>query len=176
MRLSRGVALAILLGLLGALWLGPVAAYVHLVGAGNERVAAAESKLARLRALAATPANAGAAVDPQTVFLPEKSDAETVALLQETLKGAAAAAQVEIEGIQVLPAEPLSGVRRIAVRLRGRGDMSGLDRLLYAIEAARPVLYPDHLQLLARAQQQAAAPTMLNFQIDVSGFKQGGPT
>jgi hypothetical protein len=148
---------------------------VDLLGTDAAQIANAEQKLVRFRALALAPSEAAAAVDPKSVFFPEKSDAETVALLQETLKSAAASAQVEIEGIQVLQAETVSGARRIALRLRGRGDMPGLDRLLYAIEAARPILYPDNLQLLSHAVPQVAAPATLNFQLDVSGFKAGPP-
>lgn len=175
MKLSRAAALLILLGLAGALWFGPVAAYVDLVGAGAEQVANADRKLVRYRALAREPDETDASLDPRAVFLPENSDAEAVALLQETLKSAAATAQVEIQGIQVLQAEALPGASRIAVRVRGRGDMPGLDRLLYAIEASRPILYPDNLQLLSHALPQAAAPAPLNFQLDVSGFKAGPP-
>ena len=172
---SRAAALLILLALVAGFWLGPVTAYLDLVTGAAERAATAETKLGRYRALAELPAEAAAAVDLKAVFLPERSDAETVALLQETLKSAAATAQVEIQGIQILPAESVSGARRIVVRLKGRGDMAGLDRLLYAIEASRPLLYPDNLQLLAGAVPNAAAPTTLNFQLDVSGFTAGPP-
>jgi hypothetical protein len=171
----RAAALLILLALVGAFWLGPVAVYVDLLGTGAERAATAEKKLVRYRALAQDPSDPGATVDLKTVFFPERTDAETVALLQETLKRAAASAQVEIQGIQVLPTESVSGARRIVVRLRGHGDMAGLDRLLYAIDASQPLLYPDNLQLLASSTPTAAAPTSLNFQLDVSGFT-AGPT
>jgi hypothetical protein len=130
-------------------------------------------KLVRFRALAREPAEARATFDMKAVLLPETSDAEAVALLQETLKAAAAAAHVEIQGIQVLQGEALPGATRMVVRVRGRGDMAGLDRLLYAIDASRPMLYPDNLQLLSPAQAQAAAP--LTFQLDVSGFRAGPP-
>jgi len=174
---SRAAALLILLGLLAAFWLGSVTLYTDLLSASAERAANAESKLARYRALAReTPdASPTAAVDLKSVFFPERTDAETVALLQETLKRAAASAQVEIQGIQVLPAESVAGARRIVMRLRGRGDMDGLDRLLYAVDASRPLLYPDNLQLLANTPANASASPRLNFQLDVSGFT-AGPT
>lgn len=172
---SRAAALLILLALVGGFWLGPVTAYLDLVNVSTERTATAEMRLGRYRALAAQPAEAAATLDLKAVFLPERTDAETVALLQETLKSAAATAQVEIQGIQVLPTESVSGARRIVVRLKGRCDMAGLDRLLYAVDVSRPLLYPDNLQLLAGAGSNAAAPTMLNFQLDVSGFTAGPP-
>ena len=170
---SRAAALLILLVLIAGFWLGPVTAYLDLVDVSAQRTTTAGTKLVRYRALAEQPPEAAEAVDLKTVFLPERTDAETVALLQETLKSAAATAQVEIQGIQVMPAESISGARRIVVRLKGRGDMAGLDRLLYAIDASRPLLYPDNLQLLAGAASNAAMPTTLNFQLDVSGFTAG---
>ncbi len=166
--LARGAALAILAAIIGGLWLGPVAAYRDLVGDGARQLAADQQKLQHYRALvreeppSATP-NDGA------ILLPAMSDAEGAALLQETLKAAAVGANVAIEGLQVLPPDNLAGAARIGVRLRARGDVAGLDRLLYAIEASRPLLHPDNLQVQSRAQPA------LEFQLDVSAFKGGPP-
>ena len=121
----------------------------------------------------AAPAREDAA-DP-SILLPDGSDAQTVAFLQETLKAAAAAAQVDIQGLQMLPADQLAGAARVAVRLRARGDVAGLDRLLYAIESSRPLLYPDNLQIQASVVP-GNAPVALEFQLDVSGFKAGAPS
>jgi hypothetical protein len=71
------------------------------------------------------------------------------------------------------------GAVRIGVRLRGSSDVAALGRLLYAVEAARPLLVPDNLQVQGRAAAPAAgsapepAPIPLDFQLDVSGFKTG---
>lgn len=175
MTLSRAAALVILLGLAAAVWLGPGSAYLDLVGTGAMRRERAEQKLEHERALLQEPPAATAGIDGRTVLLPENSDAQAAALLQEMLKSAASAAQVDIQGLQVLPSETLPGASRIAVRLKGRGDLAGLDRLLYAIEASRPLLYPDNLQIQSRALQPAAPAAPLDFQLDVAGFKAGPP-
>jgi hypothetical protein len=113
------------------------------------------------------------------LLLPEIPDSQAVARLQETLKAAATAAQVQIQGFQILRSEPVPGAVRIGVRLRGSSDVAALGRLLYAVEAARPLLVPDNLQVQGRAASPAAGstpeptPIPLDFQLDVSGFKTG---
>jgi Type II secretion system (T2SS), protein M subtype b len=166
--LSRAAALFILASLLALVWVGPVAAYLDVVGSGAQALVRAEAALARDRALAVA-AHGGAAQADQTILMPTISDAQAVALLQESLKAAAVTAKVEIAGLQVLQAENLSGARRVGVRLRASGDIAGLDRLLYALAAARPLLYPDKLSVQGRAG--AAPGAVLDFQIDVSAFK-----
>ena len=70
----------------------------------------------------------------------------------------------------------MPGSVRIGVRLRATAEIGGLERLLYAIESARPVLYPDNLQIQSHAIRPAAASSALDFQLDVSGFKSGPST
>lgn len=165
--MARGGALLILAALLFALWLGPVGAYRALLGAGAQHLAAKEQLLDRYRALVESGA-ADRPADAKQLLLPALSEAEAAAFLQETLKAAASQSQVDIQGMQVLASEAMPGVQRIGVRLRGSGDMAGLDRLLYAIEQSRPLLYPDHLQIQSRALRPG-----LDFQFDVAGFKPG---
>ncbi len=175
MTLSRAAAIVILLALLGGLWLGPVAAYRAVVGGGALRLATAEGALLRDRALVRAPEEAASTTAAQAVLFPAASDAQAPALLQETLKHAATAAQVEIEFIQVLQPETLGGASRMSVRLKARADITALDRLLYAIETSRPLLYADNLQIQSRAVRPAAPPAPLEFQVDVSGFTPGPP-
>jgi general secretion pathway protein M len=175
MTLARAAALAILLALVALVWLGPVAAYRDLVGADAQRLAEVDAMLARYRALAEAAPEAKPALDT-ALLLPDISEAQAVALLQESLKGAAATAQVEIQGLQVLPTDTLGGAPRVGVRLKGRGLIAGLDRLLYAIEASRPLLYPDNLQIQAHGRETGAAQGALDFQLDVSAFRAGAPS
>ena len=175
MTLSRAAAIVVVLALVGGLWVGPISAYGGLVDGGARRLAAANETLRRDRALLGEPAQAASAIAAAAVLFPENSDAQAAALLQEMLKRAAAAAQVKIEGIQVLQPETLAGASRMTVRLKARADMAALDRLLYAIETSRPLLYPDNLQIQSRAAPKAAVPPPLEFQLDVSGFTPGPP-
>jgi hypothetical protein len=178
---GRGAALALLGFLLVAVWIGPTAVYLGFVQAGSDDIERQSALLQRYRTLAEVPqpglSSAAAASD---LLSPEVPDSQAVARLQEMLKTAATAAQVQIQGFQILRAEPLPGAVKVGVRLRGSGDVAALSRLLYAVESARPLLLPDNLQVQARATAPTAAasapepgPVPLDFQFDVSAFKAG---
>ena len=172
--LERVGAVAILLLLVLVLWLGPIGAYLDLVGQGAEEIVQKSAVLQRYRALADPgPAQPEAARTDPSLLIPAVPDAQAVAVLQETIKSAAAAAQVQIQGMQVLRGEGEAGAVRIGVRIRGAGDVNGLGRLLYAIEVARPVLYPDNLQIQAQAASPGAPASPLQFQLDIAAFKAG---
>jgi Type II secretion system (T2SS), protein M subtype b len=167
--LARAAAVAILLVLLAAAWLGPVALYENLRAADAEALAAAAETLARDRAIvAAKDERPGDA----SILLPAMSDADAAAFLQETMKHAAQAADIEIEGIEVLPADTLAGAARVALRLRARGAIGGIARLLYAVSVSRPLLYPDNLHIAAHGTTPGAG-SGLDFEFDVSAFKAG---
>ena len=168
---GRAGALAVLVLLAATLWLGPVSFYLDLVAAGADKLAEKTMLLERYRALAgAAPAEARPVAE---MLLPQVPEAQAIALLQETVKGAATASKVRVDGLQVLRSEAFAGGLKITVRVRAAGDAAGLARLVFAIEAARPVLYPDNLQILARAALAGATPGMLDIQLDVSAFTPG---
>jgi Type II secretion system (T2SS), protein M subtype b len=146
-----------------------------LVGARAERLAERTALLHRYRALVDMPALEATRSKPgaPAIMLPDTPEAQTIALLQENVKAAAEASKVRINSLQVLRSETLASAVKIGVRIRAAGDVAGLARLLFAIEAARPVLYPDNLQIQARAAAPGKAPEALDFQLDISGFKPG---
>ena len=180
-RVERIAALLILGLVLILLWMGPVSAYLDLVAAGDERLDRAQQMLQRYRVLARAPDLQPAPTATETALLfAAVPGSQAAALLQETVKSAAAAAQVQIEGLQVLRTDPSPGAARISVQVRGSGDIASLGRLLYAIEAARPVLYADNLRIQSRPMQAVGQPAgamvLLDFQLDVSGFEAGPAT
>ena len=172
---GRVAALAVLAVLLAALWTGPVSAYLDLVGDGAERIEQRALLLQRYRALAsmATPEAPQSTPGSSAVMLPDTPEAQAVAMLQESVKAAASASRVRINSLQVLRSETLASAVKIGVRIRASGDVAGLARLLFAIEAARPVLYPDNLQIQAHAATPGQTPGALDLQLDISGFKPG---
>jgi general secretion pathway protein M len=168
---ARAAALAILFLLLALAWIGPVAAYRDVLDGDVRRLAELDAALARDRALVTAAPETQGALPAAVLLPPETSDAQAAALLQETLKAAAAAARVEVVGLQVMPADSLAGSPRVGVRLGGRGAIDALNRLIYAIEESRPMLYPDNLRIEARDRDGA-----LDFQLDISAFKPGAPS
>ena len=176
---GRIAALALLALLLIALWVGPAAAYLGLIQSGSDAIERQAALLQRYRALVDAPRPDVSLAAASDLLMPAIPDSQALARLQETLKAAAGAAQVQVLGFQVLRTEALPGAVKIGVRLRGSGDVAALGRLLYAVEAARPLLVPDNLQVQGRAVAPVAGsapepgPVPLEFQLDVSGFKTG---
>ena len=169
--LRRLGALLILLVLFLAFWFGPISMYLELVGQGRDEIARREALLQRYRVLAQASAPAAPATAQSALLMPDLPDSQAAALLQETIKTAAAGARVEIRGIQMLAGETVSGALRLGMRIRAAGDAAALGRLLHAIETARPLLIPDNLQVQSRMASPGAPPAPLEFQLDVSGFK-----
>lgn len=169
--LGRIAALAILSTLAVLLCAGPLAAYCGVVADNNDALATKGALLQRYRALADAKTTPPAAAGAMAMLYPDIAESQASALLQETVKNAATAAHVQVLGLQVLRSEAANGATRIGVRVRASGDMASLRNLIYAIESARPVLYPDNLSIQSHAATQDAASSMLDFQLDVSGFK-----
>ena len=176
---DRIIALALLGLLLLGFWFGPVSAYVDLLQSGADEIDQKMALLQRYRVLATSAPRletTGPASADASILMPDLPEAQAVARLQETLKTAAAAAQIQIRGFQVMRNEPLPGAIRFGVRIRGSGDAAGLGQLLYAIAEARPLLVTDNLQVQSRAAAPAAAAVPLEFQLDVYGFRPGTPS
>ena len=174
---GRMAALAILAVLVGVFFVGPFAAYCGLIDENHDALANRATLLQRYRALArgSGAARVTAPSGPALLY-PDMPESQASALLQETVKNTAAAAHVQVQGLQVLRSDSSGGATRIGVRVRGSGDMTSLRSLIYAIETARPVLYPDNLTIQAHPTSADAAPSTLDFQLDVSGFKTEPPS
>lgn len=168
--LGRIAALAILALLVMLFCGGPLAAYCGLIADNSEALAAKATLLHRYRTLADTKPLSSSGHET-TLLYPDMPDSQASALLQETVKNAAAAAHAQVLGLQVLRSEAASGATRIGVRVRASGDMASLRNLLYAIQSARPMLYTGDLSIQSHAMTPDAAPRALDFQFDVSGFK-----
>jgi general secretion pathway protein M len=168
--LSRIAALAVLAVLGMVFCVGPLAAYSGLIGGNSDALAAKAALLQRYQALSHATPGAAAPAGPALLY-PDLPESQLSALLQEAVKSTAAAARVQVLGLQVLRGDALPGATRIGVRVRATGDMASIRSLLYAIETARPLLYPDNLQIQAHGMTPDTAPVALDFQLDISGFK-----
>jgi general secretion pathway protein M len=172
---GRVAALATLALLIALFFIGPFAAYCGLIDDNSDALAAKAALLQRYRVLATGGTSAPATPGPALLY-PDMPESQASALLQETVKNTAATAHVQVQGLQVLRSETTGGATRIGVRVRGSSDMASLRSLIYAIEAARPLLYPDNLSIQAHATSADAAPSTLDFQLDISGFKTEPPS
>jgi general secretion pathway protein M len=172
---GRATALTILALLIALFFIGPFAAYCSWIDDNSEALADKATLLQRYRALAANKASVPVTPGPALLY-PDMPESQASALLQETVKNTAAAAHVQVQGLQVLHSDSAGGATRIGVRVRGSGDMASLRSLIYTIEAARPLLYPDNLSIQSHATSADATPSTLDFQLDISGFKTEPPS
>ncbi|MBV9826743.1 MAG: hypothetical protein JO001_13875 [Alphaproteobacteria bacterium] len=171
----RGLALGVLGLLVLLLWAGPVSAYLGMIADGSEQLARRQALLQRYRALAEAPRPMATANGPPLLY-PDIPETQATANLQETIKATASANGIQIHSMQMLLRGDIGGDgRRFGVRIRAGGDVASLGRLLYSIESARPLLYPDNLQIQAplAASPSGNAAGNLEFQLDVSGFRGG---
>lgn len=175
-RAARILALALLLAVAAGLWLGPVRAFLGCVAAGRRQLAEHAQLLQRYRTLTRLPATVTPATEPAvtTLMLPPLPEAQAIALLQENVKKTAARSRVEVRSLQVLHSEAAGAMQRIGVRIDAAGDIDSLGHLLFAVETARPVLYPDNLHVQARPAGTGKDAQLLDFQLDVSGFEPKG--
>jgi general secretion pathway protein M len=168
--IGRIAALAILAAPLALFCVGPLALYGDLIAENSDALAAKAATLQRYHALAATEPSTPVPAGPALLY-PDIPESQASALLQETVKSTATASGVQVLGLQVLRGETQGGAMRVGVRVRAIGDMASLRSLIYAVETARPALYPDNLSIQSRATTPDTAPSRLDFQLDISGFK-----
>ena len=175
------LSLLILLALLGMLWLlllrpafdsrQAFAARVADMQAQYRRFAVAAAQTEHLRATVAALRQNGS---PRRGFLTENTAALAAADLQNHIKrliedtgGALISAQVMPQGEQEQVIFP-----RVGIRVRMRGGMDTVQRLLYRVAADGPVLLLDNILLQnphggGHAAQEAAR---LEIRFDVTGF------
>ena len=164
--LSRIGALTLLAALLALGWFGLAEPYRAWLAALDARNEASAALVERYRALQTVPAEPETGVNP--LLLPELSEAQTTAFLQRLVQELAAASRVEIAGVQVLPGEDEAALRRVALRLRGSGEIAGINAFLHAIETASPLVVIDNLRLQGRSGPR---DSRIEIQLDAIGFK-----
>ena len=80
-------------------------------------------------------------------LLPGETDAVAAAALQERVQEMASRAGAPLSSVEMLPAAQLGQFRRIGLRVAAQGDMTNVVRLLQSVEAAKPRLLVDELDL-----------------------------
>ena len=122
-----------------------------------------ESEVAALR-------EAGSATD---VFLPDASEAQAAATLQELVKAAVVAGGAGLDSLETLPAEAREGARSVGVRARLTADVPGLQALLHRLESGRPLVVVEGLFVRARASLPERGARHLDVRLDARGSLAG---
>lgn len=79
--------------------------------------------------------------------------------LQQQVSRAVQANGGSLASSQILPADDEQGFTRIAIRVQLTGDMETLQKTLYALETAQPMLFVDNVQVRSRTVRQRVRPT-----------------
>ncbi len=178
---ARLAALALLVGVLGlgyAFLVAPVfAAYRTL----DEDIARSEELLHRYETLAGTRAAHEARLGELSsrqrgtgVYLSGAGDALAAAELQERARKAVVSEGAELRSIQNLPPESDGEFRRVTVRVQFSGNLAAFHSILYRLEAGRPFVFVDNLDLRNRRAARSSArenlDPLLTVRFDLSGY------
>ncbi len=178
-RRGRVLAMALGLVLVASVWaavVAPLAAWhanqaqwLAQRQALERRMAALAETLPSLQARAAARTAKGPA--PSAVLQGE-TDAVAGAALQQLVQQMATGAGTSLSSIEVRPAEPVGGYRRIGLHVALGAPWPALVHLLQSIEAATPPMLVDDLRLHGPPLGNAALPMDTSF--TVLAFRAGG--
>lgn len=161
-RLSRLLAVAILVALIAVPYLGIVRPYIETLRAARETLADTAALRDRYLAFAA----AGAAITGWTKTLPDDGDGGAAYLqgasealvsadLQNRVKTVVQGSGGVLNSTQILDPTIEEGFRRVAVRVRMSGGSEALYKVLYVLETERPFLFVDNVDINARSMRAA---------------------
>lgn len=156
--LHRLLALALLIvAVAGVSWLVD-GVWLNYYRYYQNSIAEAEDRLGRLQRIAA----ARPALEQQLTEIDRNSDADVYYLAQTAPNLAATELQQQARAViesnggrlastQVLPVENEAGFTRVAIRVQMLvTDLEALQKSLYALESAQPLLFIDEVQMRAR--------------------------
>jgi hypothetical protein len=181
--LRRALALAILLGLVGAGYYGvvePIAAEYQ----------ATQSSIEQLRSMLARYESAGRDLDrrkaelatlkqQQTAadgFLRGANETLVAAEIQNRIKSLAESTKGELRSTQILPPQEEGKFHRITVRGQMAVKLAAAQRVFYGLEASSPLLFFDNVNLRARPERrrdESNDDPVLDIRFDVYGYTRG---
>jgi len=146
-----------------------------------------QNRLQRLNGLLATQADLEATLqrvsqDSSTdaYYLPEESPALAAATLQQRVRQAVESNGGNLVSTQALPVVMEDGFARVGIRVQMIGDTDAVQKMLHALESARPLLFTDALQIRAqpvRRRQTATGMDELEMQLvtqfELTGYMPG---
>ncbi|WP_282610544.1 type II secretion system protein GspM [Pelagibius sp. Alg239-R121] len=130
----------------------------------NLETSALEQKRAHLKREAQSGANLLRGANP----------AVAAATLQQFVRSAVQAERGTLRSVQIMPAKERDGFRRVTVRSQADLNATGLRNLLHRIEASRPFLFVDNIDVRPGQQiangQSGEIDVLLTIRFDVYGF------
>jgi hypothetical protein len=181
---SRVLALAILLLLVGgiyALVIDPLIAEYEVnrdavaqLSSALGRYRAAERQLPQRQATLASLKNTDSAGEG---FLPDGNDNLIAAGVQTRVKSITETAHGELKSTQILPALDEGKLHRIAIRAQMTVTLEAAQKVFYGIESSAPYLFLDNIVMNARNSPRLRTEVednpLIDVQFDVFGFTHG---
>ena len=186
---ERVAAIALLLlvvGLVAVLLVRPIwsryASNRDLIADLEQRVARFESIATRQAALEQQLASVRQSINLEELTLQADSATLAAADLQERVKAAVQAAGGSLTSTQILEPEKVATFDRVSVNVRMTGTTPTVQKSLYALEAARPILMIEDLLVVTRRttvrlgnRRTPEQQDWLDVRFKVSGFYQSAP-
>lgn len=172
------LAWGILILVLAALWLGPGTLIASRVATLADRIERNDALSARYEALA-TRASAMAedlrridtAPPERALLLRGASETQALAGLQEQVKQILGDSGAAVSGLQPRPARMRGPWRMIGLTVQFTADTPALQKALHALEAGRPLVVVETMQV--RTRGQAGTPRPLEVSIEIAAFADG---
>jgi general secretion pathway protein M len=182
--IGRALALAILVGLVGAAYYGIAAPLLDEVSSTEESIAQLRDALGRYeragRSLDQRQAELTALKARQSTadgFLQGANETLVAAEIQNRIKTLAEQSKGELKSTQILPPQEEGKFRRITVRSQMTLKLAAAQRVFYGLEASMPMLFLDNVNLRARSDRrtdEAGDDPVLDIRFDVYGYTRGG--
>lgn len=181
-QVRRLVAVALLIAAVGLIALVTVVPFATRVGELRERIEAERVLLGRFAAIAAQGDQAaeldrvGQAAASSGAYLKGDSEALKVASLQTMLIEIAGANRVRFHSTRTLSPRDRNDTRLVGVRVQFNARIEQVRVLLHRIEAARPFLFIEGLQMQpvsAFSQRDSEQAGLLDVRLDVYGVMLG---
>ncbi len=164
-------------------WLGRYQMYQQVQLELQDRLQRYERLLASQAAIEAHLLHIRTQQADQDYYLPHTTPTLAATALQQQISQLIQNHGGSLASSQILPASEHERLVRVAVRVQWVGSAETLQRTLYELESAEPLLFIDNLQIRSRtvrervrgatrADQQVINVTQLIIQAEVSGYMQ----
>lgn len=182
---SRTLALALLLALLGGLYLFVAVPLAERQASLDQAIAAKSELLRRYVAISGSGKELAEKLkrlrskNPAAeAFLVGASESLVGAQLQDRMKRIVEESGGRLTSVQILPGQDEAGFRRITIRARINGSLKSVQMILHALETPPPLLIVESLNIRTqrtrrRRKKDTAQSLPLNVNIDVSGYMRG---
>ena len=180
-KLSRGLALTILVALLSFVYSGLVQPLWDHYAAARSSRAQLESGLLRAKQTGRTLSELQAELarlkghgmsGAGTIQSPNESLA--AAELQNRIKSSVEGARGELRSTQILPSREEGAFQRISIRGQISVNLEGLQRIFYELESTSPLLFLDNVDIRVRPLRQsneaATDNPVLDVRFDLYGY------